>query len=101
MTEFDGYRKDPRRNLIGSKRCTGYVRVVSPRVRTDWNPVKLIEVLKSASIDIVEQVMELPRAFEAGIRGDDPGSTPAAVLAWIACLTGFGMRLNEIYGSPA
>lgn len=101
LTEIGGYWKDLRRVLFGKERCTAYVRVVAPQIRTNWNPVILTEVFKSASIDIVDQVLELPRSFEAGIRGELDAGSPAAIIAWISCLTEFGNRLNVAYNSPA
>lgn len=101
MSEINSYWKDLRHVLFAKDRYTAYVRLVTPGVRKDWNPVKLTEVFKSASIDIVDQVLALPRAFEAGIRGEEGADASGAGEAWIRCLTEFGNQLNETYDSPA
>ncbi|MFI7595862.1 hypothetical protein [Micromonospora sp. NPDC049359] len=93
VTDFRSYSKDLRRILFNDAIYTAYMRIESPALSDDWNPVKLADVLRGMSVDIGSLIDELPDSFETAL--SQPASPSQDSLDFNEHLFAFGRRLAD------
>lgn len=76
LTDNSSYWKDLRRVLYTGNEYTLYARVVAPTLQTDWNPVKLAELMRDISDSLAEPFSELTKFADGAFDSARTNSIP-------------------------